>query len=412
MLRVPGGTAFSRVCLILCFSMGFSEGVAALEPDEAVRAALDAHPRVIEAEARLLAAQGRRRESVPILGNPEIEARSSLGEDRWGLGASLPLDLTGSTVAARLAASRLERSAELEVRRARLEVAAETRRAYVAAVIARQQLEIARGGHELARRFELVSERRLQVGEGSELDLRLARLGRSRAASRLLEASAAEAEAIAQLAETTATPLELESLAGDPLAGVPVPNPAADREERLDLASAREGVRAAQAELVSRKTSFLGPIQLGWEVEKEEGIHQGPSVALTLPLFSSQQGARAEARAELLVASSRLSGLEARARTETHRALGRLEEADGLGAPDSARLMEDGQRALAGIESAWTRGETDLATTLLLQASVLEDQAAALDFLGQVATARIDLLLALEDAALLPHEPSDPREGR
>ena len=65
-------------------------------------------------------------------------------------------------------------------------------------------------------------------------------------------------------------------------------------------------------------------------------------------------------------------------------------------------LVAEGEAALTSVSSGYAAGELDLIATVLLQAEILAGQTAAVELTGQVSAARIDLLLATEDDALLP----------
>jgi cobalt-zinc-cadmium efflux system outer membrane protein len=405
-LSLRGAGCAVLLCVIVAAAPSWAvapdaDAPAPLTPEAAVVAALSVHPNVRAAESELLLARGLRSESSLLLGNPTASGGASLDGERASLSLTQPLSLTGEGWYARSSATARVDAAEGWLRRARLAAAADTRLAYVEAVVATGRVRVATEGVELASRLRHAVSRQSEEGEASTLDLRLARLAEVQAASALLDARDVEADALRTLAALVARPVVAERLVGDPLAAAPEPALAAP-SERSDVLAAQAALRAAETELRRQRAASLPPVEVGLFVDVEAGqTFVGPTVGVEIPLFARNQAGRADARGEVLVADARVDSLAARADTEIATAQRRVAEARELSATLVADPVAEAREALRSIEAGYLAGEIDLPTTVLLQHEVLNGEAAALVLLGQVADARLDLLLATEDPQLL-----------
>lgn len=373
--------------------------VPSLPPEEAVALALAAHPELQAAEAAVSNARADRSAAAVLLSNPSVSAWSTPEVDRAELGIGQPLSLTGEGWHARRAARASLEGARLTLERRRREVAAQTRRAYVDAVVATGLVGVAGEGADLAGRLSFAVRRKHEEGEASTLDLRLARLAEVQAASRLLQARRDEADALRRLADWVATPVDADALVDDPATLAPVATGAF--AGRADVEAAEVGVARAEAALKQARAATLPPVTLGARLSVEDGaLFIGPTVGMTLPLFDRNQRARASQRGSLAVARSELQQVRARASTERSTATQRVTEAEEAAARVEADI-EEARAALASIEAGVLAGQIDLPSAVLLQSQVLEGEAAVVRLRGLLADARIDLLLATDDDALI-----------
>ena len=387
---------------VLCWFCALPSPLSASDPfrpEEAVQAALLASPDIARARAEVEVAEGARAQAFPVLDNPRVEGAGDLDGGRVEGAVSVPLDLAGVRLAERRAGVASADASRLLLERTEREVAAQVRGAYADAVVAGRDVVLARAGHDVAARLADAARARFDQGEVSALDLKLARLALAGAGARLLEAQQAQGEALSRLAVLTGRSVDPASLDTDPLAVSPAPSDG-NPGERADLHAARDQVRAAEAALGARRREMAPQVEVGWQFEQEADLGHGPAFSADLPLFQRNQEERARARGQLDVERARLASLQAQVETEQAQALARDQQAHLL-LPD-AQALADGVSALAAVEGAWNAGEMDLPTALLLQAQVLEGQSSANALLGQVAHARLDLLLALDDPALLP----------
>ena len=375
---------------------------ADLTPDRAVALALTANAEVRAAEAALRAAEADRSASLLLLRNPKVQAWATPDGSRVELSATQPLSLTGEGWHARAVARSSVRSAEAALGRARRVTAADVRLSYIDAVVAIEQARVAQEGTELAGRLRYAVGRRLEQGEASALDLRLARLAEAQAVTRLLEARQAEAEALRELAELLATPVDATDLLLDPGATAPAVTSSPISDDRSDVVAAEHAVRVAQAELARQRAAVVPPVAVGLGIQVEDGAtFIGPRIGVTVPLFDRNQRGTKGAKGDGEVAESQLASVRARAETEQRTGRLRADEAERLAAVVGSDAMEEATAALVSVESGFLTGEIDLPTAVLLQAQILDGEAAIVSLRGLVADARIDLLLALDDDALL-----------
>jgi cobalt-zinc-cadmium efflux system outer membrane protein len=374
-----------------------------LPPNKAVALALSAHPDLHAAEAAASIARADRSRSAVLLANPNVSGWTSTDGARAELGLTQPLSLTGEGWHARTAArSSLDEAASSLARRRRV-VAARTRLAYVDAVVATGLVGVASEGSDLAGRLSFAVRRKHEEGEASALDLRLAHLAEVQAATRLLRARRNEAEAVRALASWVAQPVTAQALLEDPAEAAP--SASATGSSRSDVQAAEAAVARAEAELRRARAAAVPPVSVGARVAIEDGqTFIGPSVSLPLPLFDRNQQGRAASKGRLAVAEGQLQQVRARAETEQSTAAQRVAEADT--AADRVQAdIEEARAALASIEAGVLAGEIDLPTAVLLQTQVLDGEAAVVQLQGLVADARIDLLLATDDDALLGGAP-------
>jgi len=372
-----------------------------LTPDAAVAAALDVHPSLLAAELDLARARGAAAEAALLLSNPTLAAETTQDGARGGAELTLSVSLRGAGWAER-SWTRAELAAAVAGHtRTRLATAAETRSLYAGASVAAGKVRVALEGLELATRLRHAVTRLQEEGEVSTLELRLARLAEVQAAAELLAAREAEAEALQLLAGAIGQAVRSEDLVLDPLAAAPEAGSKV-AGTRSDVVAAADHLRAAEAELRLQRARSLPAVELGVFAEHEDDqTFWGPSVGLELPLFRHNQANRAHASAGIDRAEAALASVTARAHTELATAEQRVADAVALSSVLQADPITEARAALASIESGYLAGEIDLPSAVLLQAEVLDGETAALDLLGHIARARIDLLVASEDPMLL-----------
>lgn len=373
-----------------------------LAAEDAVVAALAGAPDVRAAEARLREARGLLSQSALFLRNPTVDASLGIDGERFEIEALQPLSLTGEGwFARRTGRTRIE-AAEAALRRVRLETAAAARRVYVEAVARTRLAEFGADASELAHRLREAVARKYDVGEASLLDLRLARMTEVAAASDALGARGEEVEALRELAVTIRRPVTSAALISGVLAAVPAPDEPDEPLPRSDVLAARAAVEAAEAQLAWQRAAAVPPVAVGAFVEREDGtLSAGPALSVTLPVFDRNQVGRASALGQLAVAEAEAEAVEARAETERVTAADRLAEARATIEMLGGDLEAEARAALDSIEAGYRAGELDLATAVLLQTEVLEGLRATVLLQRRLAEARLDLLLALEDDALL-----------
>ena len=376
------------------------DAVATLSVDDAVSFALSRHPILRSAEASLRTAEGARGDAALFTQNPTLSGWTSTDLERANLQLLQPISLTGQGAFSRSVASHQIDSATATLQRTEREVAAATRQSYVEAAVTTGQVRVAEEGVALAERLAFAVTRKHQAGEASLLELRLARLTQVQASVRLAEARQSQSNALRDLASWTLEPLSARTALGGALTAAPDATDSVT--ERADLFAARERLFAAEQQLKQQRAATLPAVSVGANLNIEDGqTWIGPSVSATLPVFNRNQTGRATAAAQIHVAESQVASLEAVVATEQLTAAQRVAETDALLAAINPGTENDAHLALKSIEAGVLAGELDLPTALLLQSQVLDGEMAILELGGLVATARIDLLLASDDDALL-----------
>lgn len=373
-----------------------------LSPETAVSMALSVHPQLRAAEADLQRAQAAHTRAAAPLYNPEFSAQAALSQERLGVSLSQPLSLTGGRRLQRQQTGAALDAAQAGLERARFEVAVVARAAYADAVVTATVAALARENVALSAQLENAARLRHEEGEASLLDLRLTRLSSARAASWLLASRSQEVQAIQRLSAVVGQHVEAAELIADPLLAVPPPAQSLTGT-RSDILAAQSALSAAEADLRQQRAAVLAPVSVGAFLEQEDGVtFAGPSVSWALPVFQRNQSGRAAASGAIGVAEAELNALSARVESELITTTDRHEEADALLSALGEDLVAEARAALEGIAFSYRAGHTDLLSTLVLQSEVVAGQAALITLRGQLADARLDLLLATEDDALLP----------
>ena len=372
-----------------------------LTSEDAVALALSSNPDLRTAEAALQRARAERARTGRPLENPTLSAQGSTDRQRLGIALSQPISITGERAALRRQAGAALSAAEARLYRTQLEVAVEARAAYVDATVRAAVVEVAQISVRNAEQLEDAARQKLEEGAASLLDLRLARLSRAKAISWYLDARAAEAQTLQELAAIVGQQVSADALEADPLRAAPQPQVGA-AEQRSDVLAAQAELQAAELGIAAQRAAALAPLSVGVFVDQEDSeLFVGPSLSWTLPLSARNQVGRVEAEGAMRSAAAALQATGARADVQVQTTAARYTEAESLSRALGDDLADEASEALAGVSLAYQVGHTDLLNTLLLQTEVLEGQVALIELRGQLADARLALLLATEDDVLL-----------
>ncbi len=377
--------------ILLLATMAF-----AMTPGEAVTAALAHDPALAAAVARVVAGEGALAGGAWLRHNPRVSGR--VGDERLELEASQAVSLSGEGLAASRSARAALDSAEATRDRARLVTAAEARRAWLRAAVAKSDAEIAADELAGATRLRGAAEKRVAAGEAADFELRLARLEEVRAVGLVLRARASLAESRASLAALTGDPNATAE--GDPLAAAPPPGAAGTRD---DVRAAVASVEAARAALVRERAATIPAIDIGVFYENDAGRAViGPTLGLEVPLWQRNPAGRGSARGDLLIAEAEVTSTSARATAEQSASADRMRDLEPLAALLGDDPAGDATAVLAGIEVAWRAGELDIAEATLLRVRALEGRRAWVQARAEVAEARISAALAEGSDTLVP----------
>lgn len=393
---------------------------APVTADEVVGAALARDPALADAEAAVVAAEGERKAATGLRHDPTLEARLGFGLPQHEASLTQPVSLSGEGVAAAKAADAALRAAEADRDRRRLEVAADARRSMIRAIAADAEVERADEVLRLSTELRAAAEARLASGDAPELEVHLARLEEAAAAADRVEARREALAAREQLAGTTGLALQTQ-LPDDPMSAAPAGSGGSERADRV-AAAAR--VESADAALRRERAAALPPVDLGvwaqvqnvattpgpggvevapWSWSENAAWTVGPTVAVTLPVWSANRGGIARAEGERDLASAELASVEARIDAEQ---AGSAERREAMAAvTGTADPTPEARAALAGVDAAVAAGEIGAAEAALLRSRILDAWRRGSGARASAAEVAVDLALAESWPGLLPGTP-------
>lgn len=287
-----------------------------------LRYAARSAPRLLEARARL--ASGRAEVEgarAPALHAPQVEMAVGARRGAAGVGLELsasvrqPFEISGARGARMAAASLGLEAARAELAAVEWDVHRVVHAAYHDAMVAREAVAVASRVAEFHGRVVEFTRRRLAAGESSTLELRIAEGEGAQAAQEAAAAAGRYLEARIALALECGWPPEHPpepSGAPEP-PRAPPPLPALVRialAEQPALRNTAIEIDHARAHVDVADREAWPPMSVGFEVGRDDGtdVYQG-LVGLGLPLFATNQGDRARARAEVTIARARHEAL-------------------------------------------------------------------------------------------------------
>jgi len=411
-----------------------AEGLSA---DEAAQVALLNNPRVRAALAALGVSRADFVQST-LFSNPTL-ALSLRFPDGGGL-ANFEVALAQNLAelwlipVRREAAQRDLERAVAEAARTVAETVLDARVAYVRAVRAAGQAQIARDTRDLSARLVEVARLRQDAGTGSELDITLARskMLDAQTAARSAELSAVEERsALARLLGLAIPPDALrltDALGAPPPVALTADNlQAAARHYRLDLRIADESVAASEARVRAERARFVRSLELGVSLERGErrprgnpnylaetlyesvdagqlsipritpresegsDVVIGPTIGVELPLWDQNQAQIARAE-HLLDAARRLrDALLVDAAQDAHAGLARARAAAQNAQFYRDQQLPTAERSASLSREAYRVGRTPLLAVLEAERSLLTARSGYLESLERAALARIEL---------------------
>jgi len=392
----------------------------ALTLQQSVERALEENPDLQAAEARLREAQGRLSAAQTYPLNPVLEggaaSRDGAGESTTDFEIALgqEIELAGQR-GRRIESSRAELAAERKrLQRAKQVLVAQVHLAFIAALEARELLEVTRTDAELAERLYELAQRRLDRGAGTQLDVNVAAAELGRAEGRFHAAEADYQRARADLAQAigmdpSALPIPQGRLAADLRPAPPLEEVLESaRAHRADLQALESAETARRAQHGAARSEAWPNLTLRAFGGREEGTDRiiGGGLSIPLPVFNRNQGrieealagvhrAQAERRAGQIAVDSEVVAAHARYQAGMHTAerlrrlvFGTLEQTlDLLQRSFTAgkatwpevivirRTLVDAQRELTSAEAEARRAWTDL--QLAMGSLPLPDDSAA-----------------------------------
>jgi len=392
--------------LYLVLGLLASHALVAQQPvtrAQAVAAALERGARAALGRADTAAARGVVR-AARAFPNPAFSATYTKAVPQYHAIVDLPLDVPWLR-APRIGAAEFERDAVrygFAFERAAIRFDAETSYTHALAAAAHARLS-----HRNARDADsllAMARLRREVGDASELDVRLAAVNAGQLENVASDDSLSSIAALVALQLAMGLPGEEPAIALADSLSPPADSAAAGAGEPLPVVAARASLHSAERTLtLAHRSVFEAPsLQLGVENKDPTGSEPGllPTVGLSLPLplFNWSGGATAQAaaardraQAELDLVRRETDAAIARARRERTAALARLER--------DARLLASADRVAAMSLQAYGEGAIPLANVLEAQRNAREALGRYIDDVAAAhnAVAQVRLLTATPD---------------
>jgi outer membrane protein, heavy metal efflux system len=350
--------------------------------------------------------------SLLLPANPVVSAAAGPRRegDRRGteflLHAEQTVEVGGQRGARRAAVSRALEAAGLREEVARAETRARVRAAYVAAQLARAQIEAAAERERLMAALLEAVRARVASGASSNVDLELGRLERGVAARAQADARLAAAEALARLRVLLGLP------PGEPLdvdlrvAAPPTRAPtelgtllARAERRRVELAALRASGGELDAEIarLGREAIPSPTFFLDFERDLPGQVYLGGGVALPIPAWRRQQGELAIARAERARLDDELALAEREVALEVERAFAKVGTETGVVALLEREVLPAAEASVRLLTEGWRAGKFDLFRVLQTSRDASEARRLYLDTLGTLWEASIALDRAVGD---------------
>ncbi len=402
---MQGNRITAALLAALCVS---ASDLAAQQPvtrAQAVSAALARGARVALGRADTTAARGLVR-SARAFPNPTLAATYTKDLPQYHAALDLPLDLPWLRGARIGAAESAREAARLGFAFERAAIRFDVETTYTNALAAARRADLSRRTAVDADSLRKIAELRRQVGDVSELEVRLAAVNAGQLENIAVDDSLAALGTLLSLQLQMGLPGDQPTIVLADSLAPPAATESAEGRALLPVAAAEATLRSAERSLAfSRRSRFAPNLQLGFDTGDPTSPrpHQLLPVvgfSFPLPLFNWSGGevlqaaaARDRARAQLDLTRRETTGALVQARRNLAAARARLARAEGL--------VESANRVAVMSLRAYSEGAVPLA-------SVLEAQRNAREILARY----IDDLAAADAAAralrLLTADPDEP----
>jgi outer membrane protein TolC len=316
------------------------------------------------------------------------------------LGFDVPIETANKRGIRQQHAEELARAADFAVAQRTWEVRSAIRGQLVAIRAADEGAAVLRRQRDVQQDIVQALSKRVEVGEGSQIELTQARIALRQTEMLLRDREAQGAQARARLAAAVGVPrIDVEVAFAPPLA-------------MLDLAAAREHALVARPDVLGLLAEYAAAeSDLRQELARQyPDIHIAPGLgwdqgarrwdlgfSATLPVFSRNRGAIGEAEARRALVAARFEALQARVIAAVEEASVRYREALRK-AEDAETMMTMQKQQVDALRRSFDAGATDRVT---LRTAELELESAALAHAEAVAQAQ-EALGAMEDAVEQP----------
>lgn len=403
------------VALVTSSALGGPAPAAAEPPQFTLAQALELararNPGLVAAREAVAEARGGVTAArLPLQDNPEIEAsagpRSAAESDPASTDSEVGLEqrfeiggqrrhrierADAAVAAAQAAADDAARELDLAVAEA-----------FYQALAARQGVELLERNEALAAGLEDLARRRLELGEGTQLELNTVRIRRAEAARRLAAGRAELATARVSLAELLAAPPgETPEPAGDLPDGAEVAGEmelvARAAESRPDLLAEKQKVERERAAVALADAEAVPDLTLAFSYGRDErqDVALG-GFRIPLPFVQRNQGERESARAALRASEASLEQRRLAVAADVRRAFQAYEAALAASQLYDAGVLAALRESLDLLEKGYAAGEIDYTELVVIQRELLDGRLGALEARRDLALATARLLAAAQ----------------
>lgn len=387
------------------FAAGDALAEAPLRLEDALARALGARPEIAAAEAERSAREGAERQAGAIP-NPslvlEVEDVAGSGdfsgaeEAQTTLRVLQPIELGGDRRARRVAAGGERELASFDVEARRLDAVAEVESAFIAVLIAQEEVHHAEELVELAGRERAAASDRVSGGAALAVEETRARFAEQDARSHAASGEIALAAARRRLAATWGAAEPDWDRAEGPLHDVSPPPPLEELRTRLernpDLARFPAERTAREAGVALARAKRVPDPLIGAGVRHLSGPNDAAlvfEVAVPIPLFDRHAGAIAEASARLAKVDSERAAALRSGEIALVDAYARWRSAYEQVVALRDGMLPNAQRALAELQAAYRAGRVSQLDALAAFRTEFETVDRMLHQLGEYHEARI-----------------------
>jgi cobalt-zinc-cadmium efflux system outer membrane protein len=268
------------------------------------------------------------------------------------------------------------------------------------ALAARRSVELLEQNEALAAGLEELARRRLDLGEGTQLELNTVRIRRAEAARRLAAGRAQREAAYITLTELLAAPPgEAWELSGDLPVGAEVAGVAElvarAADARPDLLSSRQEMDRARAAVALADAEAVPDLTLALSYGRDErqDVALG-GFRIPLPFVQRNQGERESARAALRASEALVEQRRLAVAADVRRAFQAYEAALAASRLYDAEVLGAQRESLELLEQGYAAGAIDYTELVVIQRELLDGQLGALEARRDFALATARLLAA------------------
>ncbi len=268
------------------------------------------------------------------------------------------------------------------------------------ALAARRSVELLEQNVALAAGLQELARRRLDLGEGTQLELNTVRIRRAEAARRLAAGRAQREAAYITLTELLAAPPgEAWELSGDLPVGAEVAGVAElvarAADARPDLLSSRQEMDRARAAVALADAEAVPDLTLALSYGRDErqDVALG-GFRIPLPFVQRNQGERESARAALRASEALVEQRRLAVAADVRRAFQAYEAALAASRLYDAEVLGAQRESLELLEQGYAAGAIDYTELVVIQRELLDGQLGALEARRDFALATARLLAA------------------